>query len=685
MKRFFILSIVMMLGIMLSAQTQQGYVKTKGRMVNGKLVHGQGLKGATVSVRGRTTVLVNANDGAFSFPVPEKQFRLDSVRKKGYQLVDMDALGKTYKHSSNPLYLVMETPEQMIDDQMDNFNRINASQQAIINKLRAEVNQLKAQNKINEEEYGQRLAKIAEIQSESQNLVNEMAERYSKIDFDQLDEFNRQVSWLILNGELIKADSLIKSKGNMEERSVELDRIHEANTKEEAKLEQSKKYEAKTLEDFAADCYSLFEICKLKHENDSAAYWLELRASKDTTNVEWACDAAEFISDYLSKFDEALQYFNKSLQTCLLLFGEYNPDVAKLYNNIGQIYSLIGDDEKALELIEKSIAISKHFEGLLLTDSAPYNNMACSYYNLGQTEKAISYFEKAIEIDFRVYGEGHVNLATTYNNLGIINDNNNRFEDALEFYRKALDIYIKNYGENNLNVANTYNNIGMSYFNQMKYDEALVYLNKALTIQESILDTIHKDIGISYNNIASAYGELGDVQKCMEYREKSLKIKTAIYGENSLEIAYDYNNMGVMLQRQGKYEESLEFQNQAYQIRKSILGEDHIQTLYSYYNIASVYKDLGRNDEALSMFNKCLNAFTEKYGEQHSSVASAYIGIGNVYKNWGNYELMLKNYDKALKIRQAVFGEDNPITIQTQQKISEIQSKLKEQENKPTE
>ena len=68
MKKLFLLAAAMILGIMLSAQTQtqQGYVKTKGRMVNGKLVPGQGLKGATVSVHGRTTVLVNKDDGAFS-------------------------------------------------------------------------------------------------------------------------------------------------------------------------------------------------------------------------------------------------------------------------------------------------------------------------------------------------------------------------------------------------------------------------------------------------------------------------------------------------------------------------------------------------------------------------------------------------------------------------------------------
>ena len=74
------------------AQTQYGYVKTRGRLdSNGNLIPGQGLKGAAISIKGRTTVvLVKSDNGAFSFPVPDKQFRVDSVRKNGYQLVDME-------------------------------------------------------------------------------------------------------------------------------------------------------------------------------------------------------------------------------------------------------------------------------------------------------------------------------------------------------------------------------------------------------------------------------------------------------------------------------------------------------------------------------------------------------------------------------------------------------------------
>ena len=53
-------------------------------------------------MQGRTAVLVNADDGRFSFPVAGSQFRLDSVKKQGYQMVDVEACTRTYKLSSNP-------------------------------------------------------------------------------------------------------------------------------------------------------------------------------------------------------------------------------------------------------------------------------------------------------------------------------------------------------------------------------------------------------------------------------------------------------------------------------------------------------------------------------------------------------------------------------------------------------
>ena len=215
MKKLLLFFATLILSLVTTAQTQQGYVKTKGRMVNGQLVPGQGLKGATVSVKGRTAILVNTDDGAFSFPVTETQFRLDSVKKKGYQLVDMDLCPRTYTPSKNPIYIVMETPEQQLLDKLTAERKIRRNLQKQLQEREDEIEDLKAQQKISDEEYRQALQKLYADQESNEQLISDMAKRYSELDYDQLDEFYRQVSYCIENGELVKADSLLNTRGDI--------------------------------------------------------------------------------------------------------------------------------------------------------------------------------------------------------------------------------------------------------------------------------------------------------------------------------------------------------------------------------------------------------------------------------------------------------------------------------------
>ena len=95
MKKFFIFSLTLSLTIMTSyGQTQQGYVKTKGRLgSNGSLVKGTRLSGATVTVKGQNAVLSGSN-GTFTLAIPSTNFYLQNVQKQGYVITDPDALSR---------------------------------------------------------------------------------------------------------------------------------------------------------------------------------------------------------------------------------------------------------------------------------------------------------------------------------------------------------------------------------------------------------------------------------------------------------------------------------------------------------------------------------------------------------------------------------------------------------------
>ena len=291
MKRAFILSLCMLMLTVASAQTQQGVVKTKGRMVNGQLLPGTKLGGAVISVRGRSAVLSQAN-GQFSFPVSGQTFMLDSVRKKGYQLVDAEAAPKSYAVSKNPLFLLMETPEQQLQDKLTAERKIRRTLQQQLQKQEENIEHLKT---LSQQEKDSLLRILYQQQGNNEKLIADMAKRYAMLDYDQLDEFYRQVSYLIENGELTRADSLLRSRGDINKLVQNIIQHGAAIQEQEEMLQQAKKVHQSDIDEAARRCYSFFETFLAQHLNDSAAYYLELRASLDTTNIDWLHEAGEFI------------------------------------------------------------------------------------------------------------------------------------------------------------------------------------------------------------------------------------------------------------------------------------------------------------------------------------------------------------------------------------------------------
>ena len=636
--------LTLMFGLSVSAQTQLGYVKTKGRMENGKLVPGQGLKGARVSLQGRTTVLVNSENGAFSFPTPNQQFQIDSVNKKGYQLVDATSCPRKYEQSSNPIYIVMETPERQLQDKLSAERRIRRNLQKQLQEKEDEIEALKAQQIISEEEYRTNLQKLYEDQESNERLIADMAKRYSELDYDQLDEFYRQVSYYIENSELVKADSLLNTRGDITEQVANIKRRVQALQKEKELLQTAEAFQKAEIEEAARRCYSYYQSFRSKHLNDTAAYYLELRTSLDTTNAEWLDETAEFATGFLADYGKALELLNKAMKIRLSSLGKNNPAVATSYSNIGAVYNNLGDYEKAMEYNDKALEIRLSALGENHPDVAVcYNNLGTLYADQCYFDKALTYFEKALGIWKSVYGEHHPEVATSYSNIGVLYSKQGKDEKALEYYMKSLGIRLPLLGENHPDVAINYNNIGFIYWKQGDYEKALEYYEKALGIRLSLLGENHPDVAVSYNNIGTVYGKQGDLEKALEYHNKALEISLSVFGENHPEVGTNYNNVGVIYFKQGNTEKAMEYLNNALKNKLSVFGENHLE------------------------------------------VATNYNNIGAIYMHQGDYDNALKVFKKALNIYLSIAGKRHPFTVRQKERIAEIQAKMKAQENETKE
>ena len=461
MKRFFVFFYLFLLVYAsASSQIQQGLVKTPGRInTDGEYVPGKGISNVLVKVKGANEVN-SGNTGCFSLKLLKTKFYLENVIKNGYVLVDNDLLSKEYSISPDTFKIVLATPQEQLDAEVANYRRIRRNLTRQLQKREDEIEELYASNKILKAERDSALQQLYSAHANNEKLIKDMVERYSRIDFDNLDEYNRKISEYILEGELVKADSMLNSKGDIHSRIEQLrsqERINEAERTElderEAALLKSEEYARKNLDDIAADCYHKFEMFKIQHLNDSAAYYIELRAGLDTTNIDWQSDAGGFISEYLAEYDKAINYYKLALQSALLKDGERHPYVATIYNNIGGIYSSQGDYVKALE-----------------------------------------YHNKSLEIQLSVLGESHPDVATSYNNIGYIYNRQGDYAKALEYYNKAVEILLSVLGERHPDVGASYISIGLAYHSQGDYAKALEYIDRSYGILKDFLPDEHPNM-----------------------------------------------------------------------------------------------------------------------------------------------------------------------------------------------
>ena len=667
MNRVYLLIVLLLTsGVTLAQSTQQGIVKTRGRMINGQLQPGKGLQGTTVQTADRS-VVSNAS-GTFSFPLREKTYMIKEVKKQGYQLVDMEQC-RSHQYSADPLYLVMETPEQQRSDLLAAEKKIRRNLQRQLQKREDAIEALNASI----EEKDSLLRILYQQQGDNEKLIADMAKRYSTLDYDQLDEFYRQVNNYIEEGQLTRADSLLRTRGDINAQVQAILQNGQAIEAQKRQLQQAETVHAADIDEATRRCHGYYETFFAQHQNDSAAYYLELRAALDTTNVQWQNDAGRFIEEYLADYTKALSYHQRVLRQALQQYGEQSEWVAIAYHNISSVYSSLGDYAKALEYYQQALVISK----TVLGESHPYvatsyDNIGTVYTHQGDYAKALEYLQQALAIRKTVLGESHQDVATSYNNIGYVYSIQGNYAKALEYFQRALDIQKAVLGENHPDVATSYNHIGFMYNRWGDYAKALEYYQQALDIQKAVFGEDHPDVATCYNNIGGVYYKQGNYAKALEYYQQALAIRKTVLGESHQDVATSYNNIGYVYSIQGNYAKALEYFQRALDIQKAVLGENHPDVATSYNHIGFMYNRWGDYAKALEYYQQALDIQKAVFGEDHPDVATCYNNIGGVYYKQGNYAKALEYYQQALAIIKAVLGEDHPNVATSYNKIGGV-------------
>lgn len=691
MKRFLLFLCLIVTVSVSFSQTQQGYVKTRGRLAaNGTAIPGTRLSGATITFKGNRTVTSSTN-GVFTFAVPSKTFCVTNVLKNGYQLYDRDLLGRTHNYSTNDLLVVMDTPDNVLADKLTSERKIRRTLQRQLAEKEDEIEALKEQQKITEEQYRKQLQELYKAQENNEKLISEMAERYSTLDFDQLDDFQRRVAVYIQNGELTRADSLLNTKGSMEERRARIEQnktIVTINAQElKKRQEEQKKSEAlltKELEDFGKDCFSRYEIYKLQHKNDSAAYFLKMRADLDSTNIRWNIEYAIFCRIYLEKNVESERYIQRALQHALL--SQKVDEQILCYNMLINVESSRHNYEQALLYVDTEEDLMCRHNLYGIEDQL---NVATSRGNIyrqeGKYDLAERYLLKAVSLIENNCDSVSIKiLAETLGNYANFCIDVEKYQEALDVYRKILILTETQDSLITPIVITTENNIGNSYYLLGLYDEALIWLEKSLKHAKELYGDKHSSVSISLSNIGAIHMRRKEIDKAIEITDEVISIDKYIYGNMGAKLIVDYINSAKLLCSKNLYDAALKQYNKAIELCRLYYTDSHPYWGTLYMNIASLYVQQKDYFQGIEYFGKALRIFIEQFGEQSVNVARIFHNMGIAYYRMEQKTKAMELLEKAHQIFENKLGTEHPDTKLTQKLLLKVTIEIEQSQNTDT-
>ncbi|MFH1127657.1 MAG: tetratricopeptide repeat protein, partial [archaeon] len=260
------------------------------------------------------------------------------------------------------------------------------------------------------------------------------------------------------------------------------------------------------------------------------------------------------------QWDDAIEYYNKTLQTFESCGDEYNKAVTLM--KIGVVYAHKNELDTALRYLQESYDIFLKDEEIDESEIATMANMGKVYLMKGESDKAIESFNKALSWseernDTRGMALAIANIGGYYREMG-------DYPTAIEYHLQAADLFNKS-GDLR-EQGGQLRNVGFAYYLSNDFEESLYYYDEAEYFFSIINDDILLDYlsylrGLSYNSIATYNKRIDNFNESIKYSELALSesIKAQRSGPNGFILGINtLLEMGDVYSLQGYHENAID-------------------------------------------------------------------------------------------------------------------------------
>ena len=291
------------------------------------------------------------------------------------------------------------------------------------------------------------------------------------------------------------------------------------------------------------------------------------------------------VYELLGDQEKAIRCYRKMLTQAWIITNVAKGGVA--YNKIGRIYRTLGNYSSALEHFRFSLDLFRQVDDLLGIASN-LDDIGKIHWIRGDLEEAKNNYKAGLELR-RECGNAK-STALSLNHLGTIELHRGFFKKALIYYREALDLG-KEAGDRS-GVSESLNNLGIIFYERGEYDHAIHLWKESLTIAKEIGAKVME--GILLNNIGEGLLTIGEIDEASPHLNQSVNIlKTC--GEKRV-LCDALKNLGQVYLANNRYKQATATIKQALALAESlssktqigislrVLGEVFAQTIFGTSN-----------------------------------------------------------------------------------------------------
>jgi tetratricopeptide (TPR) repeat protein len=665
------------------------------------------LSGVQIKAMGAVASEVTDNSGFFTLVFQGKKpgdlIRGVSFQKSGYEVFNRDVL-ENWKVANDPNWIdkIKMCPAGTIDRLTEyNYKSLYNTLLAQYEKQKGELKKLK----ISDADLNEKYRSLEENFQSQQKQLEDYAERFARIDFDDVSDLYRRAYFLFSKGDLDSV-AVILEEADLMGRTTK--RIEERNRIQVVKAEaarQEEKNEAGIKEDMEA-LKILAQTYVMKFEYEKATPLYEQLVRLDSTNVDNLLASAIFFGQ-VKHYDQAIHLFSKVVYLTDSL--DWHQGSAK--RRMGGIQGRIGFYEPALKnLLEsyriyKSLYVKDSTNTTFFTGLRVMLDLGDIYVAMGREEDALAYFKQFNSLAQKNYNlnindsELKELLMVSNGELGFIHLKMGHIDEALKYFKEDLklskELYEANPRDERLkyNLTISYSRLGDICMNQGHMDEALKYFEDYNRSVKELYELNPRDenmkegLANSYGRLGSIHQGMGHVDKALKYYEEDLKLSKELYesdprDENSkINFAASYESLGDIHQAMGHMEDALKYFEKDLTLTKEFYNSNPKNVFLkqnfaiSQQRLGSIYQAMGHRDEAFKYLKEYNRLMKELYdsnpqdNEIKEGLATSYKWLGDINQAVGHLDEALKCFKEDIMLSKELY-EANPKNESLQSKLA---------------